>query len=81
MEQNKIIPPTSGSNISEPFERKLDKLKETIESLNAKKASGESYYDVRNSYEYLRGFYDATHNFMQTFTRLIELEELRHESE
>ena len=83
MEQNKNIPttpPTSGSNANESFQRSLDRLKATLEKFNAINPSSESYYDVRNSYQYLKGFYDATYNFMQTFTKLIDLEVLRNES-
>lgn len=28
--------------------------------------------DITKSYGYLKGFYDATYNFMQTFNKLIE---------
>ena len=28
--------------------------------------------DITKSYGYLKGFYDATYNFMQTFDKLIE---------
>lgn len=29
--------------------------------------------DIKNSYGYLKGFYDATHQLMQTFEKIVEL--------
>ena len=56
------LPPTSGSNVNESFERKIDRIKKEfanlpIQPLNLKP-------DER-SFEYYKGFYDATTNFMQ----------------
>ena len=69
MENNKqiLIPPTSGSNADKP---ELELIKERIEQLGCKLLPQDN---PKESYLYLKGFYDATTNFMQTFEKLIEV--------
>ena len=63
------IPPTSGSNISKPIFKEIDKIKKEFASLPIQPLDLKP--DER-SFEYYKGFYDATHKFMQTFEKLIE---------
>lgn len=62
-------PPTSGSNINEPFEREIDRIKREFSNLPIQQLN---LKPNEKSYEYYKGFYDATYNFMSTFSKLLD---------
>ena len=63
------LPPFFDSNIDNSLKIDIELMKKRIEQLGRELLPQDN---PKESYLYLKGFYDATHQFMQTFEKLIE---------